>query len=60
MDDRGKNELTLITCDDILGSHRFIYSCDLVEIKTVDEVGPEEMTRLFNHTISNIEAKGVL
>ena len=60
VDDRGKNELTLITCDDIYGSHRFIYSCDLVEIKTVDEVGPDEMTRLFNHTISNIEARGVL
>ena len=59
-DDRGKNELTLITCDDIYGTHRFIYSCDLVEIKTVDEVGPDEMTRLFNHTISNIEARGVL
>lgn len=60
MDDRGKNELTLITCDDILGSHRFIYSCDLVEIKSVDDVGASEMNRIFNGTISNVEAQGKL
>lgn len=60
VDDRGKDELTLITCDDILGSHRFIYSCDLVEVKSVDDVGSSEMNRIFNGTISNVEAQGKL
>lgn len=54
VDDRGKNELTLITCDDINGKYRMIYRCDLVEIKTVEEMGSD--MSIFNKTISNIDA----
>ena len=58
VDDRGKNELTLITCDDIYGNYRMIYRCDLVEVKTVDEMGSD--MSIFNKTISNIDAQGTL
>ena len=57
VDDRGKDELTLITCDDINAKHRFIYRCDLVKVVDVND-NLEEFNNLFDHTITNIDAMG--